>query len=103
MVSAGELRHSVIVKEVSGVAKSPMGADVITTKESKLFAKVEPQSANETSRLGFNLNETTYKITVRAAGIGKITEVCYNGTWLNVKGVFSDHLNRYYSIIAVAK
>lgn len=103
MVSAGELRHSVIVKEVSGITKSPMGANVITTKESKLFAKVEPQGANETSRLGFNLNETTYKITVRAAGIGKITEVCYNGTWLNVKGVFSDHLNRYYSIIAAAK
>ena len=103
MVSAGELRHSVIVKEVSGITNSPMGADVITTKERKLFAKVEPQGANETSRLGFNLNETTYKITVRAAGIGKITEVCFNGTWLNVKGVFSDHLNRYYSIIAVAK
>lgn len=103
MVSAGELRHSVIVKEISEITKSPMGADVITTKESKLFAKVEPQSANETSRLGFNLNETTYKITVRAAGVGKITEVYYNGTWLNVKGVFSDHMNRYYTIIAVAK
>ena len=88
MVSAGELRHSVIVKEVSEITKSSMGADVITTKESKLFAKVEPQSATETSRLGFNLNETTYKITVRAAGIGKITEVYYNGIWLNVKAFF---------------
>lgn len=103
MVSAGELRHYVIVKEVIGVTKSAMGADVATTKESKLFAKVEPQSATETSRLGFNLNETAYKITVRAAGVGKITEVCYNGTWLNVKGVFSDHMNRYYTIIAVSK
>ena len=103
MVSAGELRHSVIVKEISEITKSAMGADVITTKESKLFAKVEPQGANETSRLGFNLNETTYKITVRAAGVGKITEVYYNRTWLNVKGVFSDHMNRYYTIIAVSK
>lgn len=103
MVTSGELRHPIVIRHVTGVTVTEMGAEQETTEEVKLFAKVEALGANETTKLGFKLNEVTYRISIRVAGVGKVKQIQFRNDWLDVKGIFSDDLNRFYTIIAVKK
>jgi SPP1 family predicted phage head-tail adaptor len=90
-ISAGKLRHRVVIERISR-AQDPNTGAITETWESvkEVWAAIEPLSAREFVQSAAAQSQVTARITMRKTDVLPTDRINHNGTIYNIAGVLPD-------------